>query len=125
MVQEQQFSVEVINDYVRLKTWGGLDINNLDAPVNAALALAVEKHIEKLLDDIRDIDSSGVSMSIQTKSMGILWKLRTFKKVAIIIKGSRVKSLFFAALDVLNLDRVSKFKGFEDETEAIEWLEAP
>jgi hypothetical protein len=119
---EQKYSVKVVDDYVHLKTWGTPDIDALDAPANAAIALAKEHHLTKLLDDIRDIDSTDVSIPMQTKSMGILWKLRTFKKVAIILKGDRISTIFFSTLDVIHLDRESKFKGFTDSDTAIAWL---
>lgn len=119
---EKRFSVQVVDDYIYLKTWGELDPNDLDAPANAALALAKETGIDRLLDDIREVDTSNVSIPIQTKSMGILWKLRSFKKVAIVLNGSRIRSLFFATLDVLHLNIDAKFKGFENEQEAVAWL---
>ena len=118
----QQFSVEATDDYIHLKTWGALDESQLDAPANAALALAKEKHFDKLLDDIREVDTSNVSIPIQAKSMGILWKLRAFKKVAIVMGESRVRTLFFSTLDALHLDRETKFKGFDNIDEAIAWL---
>jgi hypothetical protein len=121
-IKKGQFSVEIVDDYVHLKTWGALDVDNLDAPANAALALAKEHNIDKLIDDIRDIDTTGVSIPIQTKSMGILWKLRAFRKVAIVLEGSRMQTLFFSTIDVLHLNREAKFKGFEDTAEAVEWL---
>ncbi len=123
--QSQQFSVDVVDDYVHLKTWGELDENNLAAPANAALSLASERQISKLLDDIRDIDSTKVSIPIQSKAMGIIWKLRTFKKVAILMNESRIQTLFFSTLSALHLNLDSKFKGFDNEAEAIAWLRAP
>lgn len=110
-----------MDGYVYLKTWGPLDINDLDAPANAALALGKEKQLNKLVDDIREVDTSGASIRIQTKAMGILWKLRTFDKVAIIFEGDRTRKLFFSTLEVLHLG--STFRGFENEPEAIAWLQ--
>ncbi|HEX6461823.1 MAG TPA: STAS/SEC14 domain-containing protein [Candidatus Saccharimonadales bacterium] len=121
-VDEQHFSVKATDGYIHLRTWGALDAKNLDAPANAALALAKEKNINKLLDDIRDVDTSAVSIPIQAKAMGILWKLRTFDKIAIVLKGSRVRSLFFSTLEILHLNIDAKFKGFDNESEAIAWL---
>lgn len=123
MDKQQQFSLNVSGDYVHLKTWGPLIMDDLEAPARAALMLAQERRIDKLLDDIRDVDTSDVSMRLQAKAMGILWKLRTFKKVAIILQGSRIKNLFFSTLDVLHLSGGSTFKGFESEAEAIAWLQ--
>jgi hypothetical protein len=119
----QQYSVEILDDYVHLRTWGPLDVNNLDAPANAALTLAKERNIEKLLDDIREVDSTNVSIPIQAKAMGILWKLRTFKKVAVVMSNSRLRDIFFSTLDAINLERDVKFKGFDDTPEAVKWLE--
>ena len=121
--ENQQFSVDVAGDYIHLKTWGALDTNNLDAPANAALALATERDVHKLLDDIRDIDTSAVSIPMQAKAMGILWKLRKFDKVAIVLQGSRVRTLFFETIENLHLNLDTKFKGFDDESEAIAWLQ--
>ncbi|HSW98877.1 MAG TPA: STAS/SEC14 domain-containing protein [Candidatus Saccharimonadales bacterium] len=121
--QEKQFSVDLVGNYIHLKTWGKLEIETLDAPANAALSLSQEHHIDKLLDDIREVDSSNASIHIQTKAMGILWKLRTFRKVAIVLQGSRLQTLFFATLEALHLNLDSKFKGFENEAEAIAWLQ--
>ncbi|HEX7963101.1 MAG TPA: STAS/SEC14 domain-containing protein [Candidatus Saccharimonadales bacterium] len=118
----QQFSVKAEDGYIHLKTWGPLDENRLDEPADAALALAKEKHIDKLVDDIREIDSSALSIPMQAKAMGILWKLRSFQKVAIVMGQSRVRTLFFSTVDTLHLDRESKFKGFDSLEEAIAWL---
>lgn len=120
--QDKQFSVAVVGDYIHLKTWGKLEIESLDAPANAALTLSQEQHIDKLLDDIREVDGSNASIHIQTKSMGILWKLRTFRKVAIVLENSRLQTLFFATLEALHLNLDAKFKGFNNEAEAIAWL---
>lgn len=118
----QQFSLEVIDDYVSMKTWGAIDIDQVDAPANAALKLAEEKNVKKLLDDISEVDGTGASIAAQTKGIGVLWKLRTFDKVAIIFSESRLRTLFFSTLDTLHLGRDIKFKGFENKADAIAWL---
>lgn len=115
-----QFSVEARDDYVYLVTRGRLDVDNLDAPANAALSLAKEKKIDKLLNDIRYVDSSGVDISIQSKGFGVLWKLREFKKVAIIFKEREIGRLFFSTLEAMHI--TSKFGGFDNEADAIAWL---
>jgi len=120
--QEQRFSAVIEGDYVHLKTWGELTLDDLDAPAMTALKLAEEHHLDKLLDDIREVDDSNASILIQTKAMGILWKLRTFRKVAIVLNGSRLRTLFFATLEALHLNLDSKFKGFDNEAEAKAWL---
>jgi hypothetical protein len=119
----QQFSVEVRDDYIHLRTWGGLDEHQLDAPANAALELAARAHVEKLLDDIRDIDTTGVSIPIQAKAMSILWKLRVFKRVAIVLNGSRIENLFLSTIQGIGLHLEDKFRAFNDEADAIAWLE--
>ncbi|HEU5186952.1 MAG TPA: STAS/SEC14 domain-containing protein [Candidatus Saccharimonadales bacterium] len=118
---EKRFSVDNKGTYIHLKTWGQLDINDLDAPINSAIALANEHHIDRILDDIRDIDSANVSLYIQTKAAGIMWKLRKFKKVAIVFKSKEIGFLFFSMLHNLHLS--SNFKGFDDESEAIAWIQ--
>lgn len=119
--EKGQFSVDKRGDYVYLVTRGKLDVENLDAPANAALALAKEEDLDKLLDDIRYVDSTGVSIPIQSKGFGIIWKLRTFKKVAIVFKEEEIGRLFFSTLQAMHI--TSKFHGFKDEAEAIAWLE--
>jgi hypothetical protein len=117
---EDRFTVANKGTYIHLKTWGKLDLDDLDAPVNSAIALAKEHRVERILDDIRDIDSSNVSLYIQTKAASIMWKLRKFKKVAIVFKGREVGFLFFSMLQNLHLN--ANFKGFEDEAAAIAWI---
>lgn len=119
---QKRYSAEVVNDYIKLKTWGLLDERDVDAPANAALELAETHKITKLLDDIREVDTSGLSIAIQTKSMGILWKLRHFKKVAIVMNDSKLQSVFFSTLEALHLNLDAKFKSFNNEAEAISWL---
>ncbi len=122
----QKYSVEVIDDFIKLKTWGKLDIHELDAPANAALEMMKEKNLDKLLDDIREADASLVNIPMQTKSMGILWKLRAFRKVAIVMNDDLMHHLFAAALEALHLNDAKdvRFKSFDDEQEAIAWLKA-
>lgn len=122
MSDEKKYTLKAKDDYIHLATRGKLDIDDLDAPVNAALELAKEKGIDLLLDDIRDIDSTSVSIHLQTKAMGLLWRLRTFKKVAIVLEGSRIQTLFESTLNVLHLHLDSRFKGFDNTKDAIAWL---
>lgn len=117
---ENGFSVESRDDFIHLITWGHLELETLDQPVNAALNLGKEKKIDKLLDDIRNVDASHVSVHIQAKAAGLMWKLKQFKKVAIVFKGQEMSWLFFSTLEALHLN--STFKGFDNEVEAIAWL---
>lgn len=117
----EKFSATVKGDYIHLKTWGELNTDDLEAPVMHALELAKKNNITKILDDIREVDSAAVSLPVQMKGAGILWKLRAFKKVAIIFKDEEIGYLFFSMLESLHLS--GNFKGFNDEAEAIKWLE--
>jgi hypothetical protein len=122
MSEDQRFKVSVKDDYIHLETWGALVEDDLDAPANAALALAEEKKIDKLLDNISNIDSTHVSVTLQAKGVGVLWKLRKFKKIAIVFKGQEIGWLFLSTLQAMHLDVNAKFKGFDNETDAIIWL---
>lgn len=118
---DAQFTVEKRGNYIHLVTRGRLEIESLEAPANAAIALAEKEKVDRLLDDIRFIDSTGASIKVQSKGFGILWKLRTFKKVAIVFKQDEVGRLFFSTLQAMHI--TSRFNGFKDEAEAVAWLE--
>lgn len=118
---EQSFDVAVDDGIVHLVTRGHPTTDNVHEPVDAALALADKKHVDRLLDDIRDVDSSWVDFSVQTKAMGVIWKLRRFKKVAIILKKeSELRQLLMGALSALNI--AAKIKAFDNEDAARAWL---
>lgn len=119
---EDKYKASVQGDYILLETWGGLAIDDLDAPADAALALAEEKKIDKLLDDIRRVDQTPISVPIQAKGFAVLWKLRKFRKVAIVFSGKEIGWLFLSTLNAMHLNLNSKFKGFDNEAEAINWL---
>ncbi len=120
---KQKYSVEAKEGYIHLETRGTLDIADLEAPANAALEAAKKHKIDKLLDDIREVDASELSIHMQAKSMGIIWKLRSFKKVAVIMKSSRIQSLFLSSVSALNLNATSQFKGFDNIPDAVTWLQ--
>lgn len=118
---DQSFNVTVDGDIIHLVTSGRPTTDNVFEPVDAALELANEKHISKLLDDIRGVDSSWVDLPVQTKAMGVIWKLRRFKKVAIVLKKeSELNQLLMGALTALKI--ASKIKSFESEDAARAWL---
>ena len=118
----QQFSLEVVDDYIHMKTWGRLNLDDVDVPAKAALELAHKKKIKKLLDNISEVDSSGTNIAIQAKGVGVLWKLREFDKVAIVFSESHLQKLFFSTLEAIHLEHEVKFNGFDNEAEAIAWL---
>ncbi len=122
MAKKDKFKVSVQGDYILLETWGELEIEDLPAPADAALALSEETHIDKLLDDIRGVDQAPVSVPVQAKGVSVLWKLRKFRKVAIVFSGKEIGWLFLSTLQAMHLNLDSKFKGFDNEAEAINWL---
>ena len=123
MAEDRGFKAEVKGKFIHLKTWGELRMEDLDAPANAALALAEQEHVDRLLDDIRNVDSRNISVPVQAKGMAILWKLHTFKKVAIVFKGQEMGWLFLSTLQAMHLNLSSTFKGFDNEADAVQWLE--
>lgn len=123
MDKPNKFSIKIKDDYIDLTTWGKLEPEDLSAPTDAALALLEERKIDKLLDDIRQIDPDGASIDIQVKSMSILWKLQKFHKVAIVFKDSSIGAFFLSRLQSLDLDLTGKFKAFRNKNEAVKWLQ--
>lgn len=122
-MKTEKFSVEAVGDYIHLKTWGELKSDDINQPVEAAIALAKEKKIYKLLDDIREVDSSNISIPVQAKGLGALWKLQYFKKVAIILRGDELGWMLTSSLEAMHIEFSSKIKGFkDDETAAVAWL---
>lgn len=124
MGDQATFSLTTKKDYIYLKTRGGLDEDNVTAPTDAAIALAKEKNIRKLLDNIQEVDFSTASLSVQAKGMGVLWRLRYFKKVAIVLKGEEAAFLFFSSIQELQLGLGHRFQGFDNEADAVRWLQA-
>jgi hypothetical protein len=118
---DQSFEVAVDDDIVHLITRGRPTTNDLYEPADAAIALADKKRVDKLLDDIRGVDSSWVDLPVQAKAMGVIWKLRRFKKVAIILKSeSELRQLLMDALGALRIS--SQIRAFDDEKSARKWL---
>ncbi len=120
--QKTGFKATADKDYIHLEVWGELESATLDHPAKAALTLAKEKHLDRLLDDIRRVDPGPVPVRIQAKGMAILWSLRSFKKVAIVFQGEEMGWLFLSSLQAIHLNVSSKFRGFDDKEKAIAWL---
>lgn len=119
---DQSYDVTVADDVVHLVTRGHPTTDNVDEPIDAAIALADKAHADKLLDDIRGIYSSWVDLPVQTKAMGTIWKLRRFKKVAFVLKNeSELRQLLMGALDILKI--ASKIRAFDNEEAALAWLQ--
>ncbi len=115
-----QFKVENRGDYIYLKTWGDMQLDGLEKPAEAAIALAQEGKLDRLLDNIQDVEAA-VSFQVQLKGVRILWKLRAFKKVAVVLKQNELGGIFFSSLSALKMNG-GAFRGFADETEAVAWL---
>jgi hypothetical protein len=122
MDSSKKFSVKAMGDYVHLKTWGELKTEDLNEPIDTAIALAQEQKIPKLLDDIRNVDSSHVSIPVQAKGLGLLWKLQHFKKVAIILNSDELGWMLSSSLEAMHIEFSSRIKAFKDEPSAINWL---
>jgi hypothetical protein len=122
MAEKEKFKVSAQGDYILLETWGKLELEDLSAPADAALAMAEKTHIDKLLDDIRGVDATPVSVPLQAKGVSVLWKLRKFRKVAIVFSGKEIGWLFLSTLQAMHLNLDTKFKGFDNEAEAMIWL---
>jgi len=123
-MNKEKFSVEVVDDYIHLKTWGELTADDLNRPVETAIALADQKNITKLLDDIRKVDTSNISIPVQAKGIGMLWKLQHFKKAAIVLRGDEIGWMLTSSLDAMHIQFSAKIKGFKDEASAIAWLKS-
>jgi len=121
--RDHGYKLDVMGEYIRLETWGMIHEEDLDAPAKAALALRKETGIDRLLDNIQGVDESRVSISMQTKGVGVVWSLREFHKVAIVFKGGDLGKMFLATLEAMHLNLNNKFKGFDNETDAIAWLQ--
>jgi len=119
-VSVNQFKVENRGDYIYLKTWGDMQLDGLEKPAEAAIALAQEGKLDRLLDNIQDVEAA-VSFQVQLKGVRILWKLRAFKKVAVVLKQNELGGIFFSSLSALKMNG-GAFRGFADETEAVAWL---
>jgi len=117
-----RFKVENRGDYIYLKTWGGMQLDGLEKPAETALAMSQETGIKNLLDNIQEVDST-VNFSVQLKGIKILWKLRKFKRVAVVLKQNELGGIFFSSISALRLDH-GAIRGFGDEVEAIAWLQA-
>lgn len=117
---EQGFTVKNESDYIHLVTWGVPSIDNVAEPATAALDLAHQHGIHKLMDDIREVDVTKISVHVQVKGTPLLWKMRDFKRVAILVKHDELGSILHSTLKMLDIG--GNIRGFYDEAEAIAWL---
>ncbi|MDZ7744451.1 MAG: STAS/SEC14 domain-containing protein [Candidatus Saccharibacteria bacterium] len=114
------YSVEHKGDYIHLKTWGRLHLEDLSEPAETALKLAKKEKAKMLIDDIREVHSPFVDLQVQAKGVSVLWKLKEFHKVAIVFNEGELEKLFFSSLEALRLG--GNFKGFDNVDDAVAWL---
>jgi hypothetical protein len=120
----QGYQVRLQDDFIYLETWGVPEEGNVSAPVDAAIKLADEHHAHKLLDDIRRVDGDSISLMVQAKGLGVLWKLRRFKKVAIVLSGEEMSWMFTSSIQELRFGIERRIRGFQDVDSAVAWLAA-
>lgn len=120
---DQGFNIQVKDDYVHLETWGIPTEKNVAEPVTAAIELADKEHLTKLLDDIRKVNADTISLMVQAKGVGVLWKLRRFKKVAIVISSDEMTWMLTSSLQELGLSIGGwNIRHFNDLNSAKTWL---
>jgi hypothetical protein len=121
--EDQGYKVSVEDDFIHLETWGVPTEKNVAEPVSAAIELAEDEKITKLLDDIRLVNADAISLLVQAKGVGVLWKLRRFKKVAIIISSAEMTWIFTSSLQELGLNLGGwNIRHFSDVGPAKAWL---
>jgi hypothetical protein len=118
----QGYTIHRTDGYIHLETWGVPTEENVADPVNAALKLAKEQDVHKLLDDIRRVDDNDISLYVQAKGLKVLWALQKFDKVAIVLTGEEMNWMFESSLHALQLVGIARIKGFADIDSADAWL---
>jgi hypothetical protein len=118
----QGFNIHRTDGYIHLETWGVPTVENVAEPVSAALDMANREHVDKLLDDIRKVDANGISLFVQAKGVNVLWKLKQFKKVAIVLAGEEMNWMLESSLEALAITGLGNIKGFSDIESADAWL---
>lgn len=121
--QDHGYELNAQAGYIHLRTWGPIYEQDIDEPAKAALALRKESGLNKLLDNIQGVDDSRVNITMQTKGVGVIWSLREFSKVAIVFKSGDLGKMFLSTLEAMHLNLNNKFKGFDNESDAIAWLQ--
>lgn len=116
------FTIEGRPGYVHLKLMGTLQEGDLRESTRLASEKASELGVG-VLDDIRDIDLRSVTIRFQSEAIGQLWKHRAVKKVAILYKGDQIGNTVRSTLELIHF--IVRCKVFNDETEAVKWLQEP
>lgn len=121
IVDHEHYEVSLRGDHIRLKFKGFVEVDDLKRSTEEIVALAKRKHTGKLLDDVRDLDRASVTIRLQTEAIGLLWHLRDFKKIAMLYNDSEIGRLVATTLETIHL--TGRCRVFENEVEAIKWLE--
>ena len=118
---DTHYVLDYREDYVHLLMEGEISIDDLKNSTDEVLRLAQEKGATKLLEDIRNIDKNSLTMRLQTEGIGLLWQLRHFKKIALVFSSNDVGHLVLSTLQTLHFN--FKCRAFDNEADAIAWLE--
>lgn len=120
-MDSQGFEVTLEKNFISLKTWGTPNEDNVAEPADTALALAKEKHVDLLLDDIRGVNTDRINIHVQAKGTPALWRLKFFKQVAIVVNNDEMGTMLHDSLAILHLNK--RIRSFYDKEEAIKWLQ--
>lgn len=114
------YEVSLKGGYIYLKLKGDMTEEVLNQSTAAVLDLAKEQNIPYLLDDIREVSRNSVSPGVQARAIANLWKLRSFKKIALVFSDQEIGRLALSTLQLIHLPL--KCRVFDDEAAAIAWL---
>ncbi|HJQ08221.1 MAG TPA: STAS/SEC14 domain-containing protein [Candidatus Saccharimonadales bacterium] len=119
MQDKKLFRVSAQDGYILSRLWGDAGSEEFEESADEVLALRKQKHIDRLLCDIRELNPVEEGIKEQARSIGTLWKMRDFKKIAFLLEPHLTESMA-AALAVSHL--TNRCQVFEDEAEAAAWL---
>lgn len=120
-MDEKHYDITMRGDHIYLKFEGHINNADLHKSTEEVVALSKREHVFKLLDDIRDLDLSSVTIGLQTEAIGLLWHLRKFKKIALLYENQEIGRLVATTLQTVHL--ADRCRTFEKEAEAIAWLQ--
>ena len=113
--------VEARPNYVLLKFKGKIEAGDLNESTQAVVDHAKAADTYKMLEDIRKLDRTSVTMQLQAEAIGQLWKLRIFKKIAYLCNEDETGRLVHVTLETIPF--MTKCRAFYNESEAIAWLD--
>lgn len=120
MATDKQYEIDLKANYIYLKFKGKLSVDDLKGSTEEILQLAEKHDVHCLLDNIREIDTSSINMGLQSQAIANLWKLRSFKKIALVFSNQEVGYLVLSTLETLHLPL--KCRAFDNEPDAIAWI---